>query len=35
MLFDLKRSEFQACAEVESVAFDTLADIEVVNPARA
>jgi len=32
---DLKRSEFQTCAEVEPVTLDALGDIEVVNPARA
>jgi len=33
-VFGLTRSEFQACAEVESVAFDAFADIEVVDGPR-
>ena len=28
----VRRSEFQACAEIESVAFDAFADVEVVDP---
>jgi hypothetical protein len=30
----LKRSKFQACAEVDAVTRDAIADIEVVDPAR-
>jgi hypothetical protein len=35
LLFDLKGSEFQACAEIEPVTLDAFADAEVVDPARA
>ena len=34
MLFNLKGSEFQACGEVEAVAFDGFADVEVMDPAH-
>jgi hypothetical protein len=33
-MIELQGSEFQACAEVESVTRDAIADVEVVNPAR-
>jgi hypothetical protein len=29
----VKRSEFQACCEIEPIAFESFADVEVVNPA--
>jgi hypothetical protein len=34
-LFDFKRSKLQTRAEVEPIAFESLADAEIVDPARA
>src|SRR5438093_12954440 len=35
LLLNLRTSKLQACAEAEPVAFDAVADVEVVDPARA